>query len=381
MYSEIQKIYQVIDTLTKRIEVLENKQTSMVDTSTQSEIIKLSIGYNPLTQSSNTTPSNYQLMHATKTEDKNISDQTKNNLSIKDSIVPSQVKVIEYNPNQQSCTVEIKTQNTTINLEDNKEDNSKLISETPTNQSSILLNKEIKILEGNKSLNKTYSSLISTSHLKQVTDENFINSNILDKQNTIDLKTGIESISIKIENKPNAKQELKQDKQGENTTESLNKLNQMKKIGLQDMATSKISKMIKNHSILKESINTPLNITNKVKLSFEYTQSIGKCFFSKTPNDNLQKPLIEQKVMCLNTSFAKQGNSLTSRKPYHTNKEFDSLSTYKIEKERITREKEMAINRREKTREISQRNRQQAAQKKEKGFSKPKSQNTHSLCE
>ena len=69
-------------------------------------------------------------------------------------------------------------------------------------------------------------------------------------------------------------------------SESLNRLSQMKKEALQDMANKKITKMIKNHRNMKDFDSTSLNIGNKRKQMFDISHSIDNGLFRKHSSDN-----------------------------------------------------------------------------------------------
>jgi hypothetical protein len=140
----------------------------------------------------------------------------------------------------------------------------------------------------------------------------------------------------------------------EDSNESLEKLTKMKKIGLQDMTINKISKMIQNHSQIKDDpVQKPFS---NPMLSYKKIND-RKSSLDKRGND--------PKSINLNIGYFRPSlNSSTTSKHKEVGA-FDTSRTTKDEEEKHKKEKELIIMRRTKAKQFSEQGRKLLSYKKE----------------
>jgi hypothetical protein len=140
----------------------------------------------------------------------------------------------------------------------------------------------------------------------------------------------------------------------EDSNDSIDKLTKMKKIGLQDMTINKISKMIQNHSQIKED-NMQKPFSNPM-LSYKKINE---------RKSSLDRRGNEPKSINLNIGYFRPSLNSSTTSKHKEMGAFDTSRTTKEDEEKHKKEKELIIMRRTKAKQFSEQGRKLLSYKKE----------------
>lgn len=143
------------------------------------------------------------------------------------------------------------------------------------------------------------------------------------------------------------------DIKGDDSNESIEKLTKMKKIGLQDMTINKISKMIQNHSQIKD---------EKEQKPFSNPMlSYKKINDRKSSLDKRSEP----KSVNLNIGYFRPSLNSSTTSKHKEVLAFDTSRTTREEEEKHKKEKELIVMRRAKAKQYSEQGRKLVGYKKD----------------